>query len=138
MVVIMKTLSDDQRVEQRLGFFQVLTSDSGYLDAGTFILHGADACASGAVDRYQTSAGAIQRMFPDQQPAHMREEKPSRSIMRVCISVAILVMEPVVPHPVCGRVLKSEAIQHQQDQSQGQLSFVTPVCPKSMCTGGDP
>ncbi|GBP52558.1 Fatty acyl-CoA reductase 1 [Eumeta japonica] len=38
----------------------VLTSTSGYLDAGTFILHGADACVSGAVDRYRTSAGCIQ------------------------------------------------------------------------------
>ncbi|GBP25105.1 hypothetical protein EVAR_19585_1 [Eumeta japonica] len=48
---------EDCRVEQRLGFFQVFTSDSGYQDACTFILYGADAYVSGAVDRYRTSGG---------------------------------------------------------------------------------
>ncbi|GBP85424.1 hypothetical protein EVAR_64074_1 [Eumeta japonica] len=53
--IVPRNKTVDRRVEQRLGSFQVLTSDSGYLDAGTFILHGADACVSGAVDRYRTS-----------------------------------------------------------------------------------
>ncbi|GBP95407.1 hypothetical protein EVAR_69936_1 [Eumeta japonica] len=54
----------DRGVEQRLGSFQVLTSDSGYLYACRFKLHGADACVSGAVDRYRPSRGAY--------PSYMR------------------------------------------------------------------
>ncbi|GBO99443.1 hypothetical protein EVAR_643_1 [Eumeta japonica] len=48
------------RVEQRLGFFQksspaTRVSPVAGLVAGTFILHGANACVSGAVDRYRAS-----------------------------------------------------------------------------------
>ncbi|GBP70400.1 hypothetical protein EVAR_45667_1 [Eumeta japonica] len=50
----------DRRVEQHLGFFQVLTSDAGHLDACTFILYGADACVSGAVERYRSRRGRHQ------------------------------------------------------------------------------
>ncbi|GBP08977.1 hypothetical protein EVAR_78337_1 [Eumeta japonica] len=47
------------RVERRRGFFHVLTSDTGYLYARRFILHGADARVCGAGDRYRSSPGGV-------------------------------------------------------------------------------
>ncbi|GBP51817.1 hypothetical protein EVAR_88520_1 [Eumeta japonica] len=64
-------------VQQLLISFQVLTSDSGYLYACRFKLHGADACVSGAVDRHQVAISKLRAKGSNKRPAAFALGTPS-------------------------------------------------------------
>lgn len=72
------------------------------------------------------------RVLADHQPAHVREEKSPRRVVRVGVRVGELVVDPVVPDPFVYVVLESQSLEHGQQHSHRQTGAVAPVSPKPM------
>lgn len=76
-------------------------------------------------------------MFSTEQPAHMREEETSCSVVRIGIGLAIFMMNPVVSGPVDRGILERHSVQNHKQQLERPLGFVGSVRPKSVSPGCD-
>lgn len=80
------------------------------------------------VDR--ATFGGDVRMFAHHQPAHVREEEAAGRVVRVCIRVGELVMDPVVAHPFVYVVLERERLEHSQQYAHRQPGVVATMGPQ--------
>lgn len=78
---------------------------------------------------HATLAGHV-RVLADHQPAHVREEKSPRRVVRIGVRVGELVVDSVVPDPFVYVVLERQCLEHGQQQSHRQTGGVTPVSPQ--------
>lgn len=80
------------------------------------------------IDR--TALGGYVRVFADHQPAHVWEEKSSRWVVWVGVSIGELVVNSVVSDPFVYVVLESQRLENGQQHSHGQTRVIAPVSPQ--------
>lgn len=71
-------------------------------------------------------------MLAHHQPAHVREEKAARVVVRIGVRIGVLVMYTMISHPFPYAVLKGGRLQCDQDQSQRPLGLVRAMRPQAV------
>lgn len=73
----------------------------------------------------------------DVQPAHVREEEPTRGVVRVGVQFGVLVVHPVVPGPVVDGALVGHRIDEHEEYAGRPVRIVGSVSPQAVHASGN-
>lgn len=75
------------------------------------------------------------RVRAHQRPADVRVEEPAVRVVRVRVRVRVLVVQPVVAHPVVDAVLHADRLEQRHEHAERQLGLVSVVRPQPVRAG---
>lgn len=71
------------------------------------------------------------------EPAHVRKEKPSSSVVRIGILLRVLVVHAVVARPVVDGTLVRHRVDEHHEHADGPVGIVGAVRPETVDAAGD-
>lgn len=72
-------------------------------------------------------------MLLAQQPANVREEEATSSVVWISIGFRVLVMYTMIARPMVGGILEGDCIENNQNHTQWPLGLVRAMGPQTMC-----
>jgi len=79
--------------------------------------------------------GLERRVRHHERPSDVRVEEPAVRVVRVSVRVRVLVVQPVVAHPVVDAVLDADRLEQGEDDAQRQLGLVRVMRPQPVRAG---